>query len=759
MSRYQQASPLDGIMTASWRPSLVDFGFSAPLTSSRDSRSPLPLIGQNISHYHIVTKLGEGGMGAVYRAQDLTLGRDVALKFLPAGMAADHQARKRLVKEAQAASRLNHPNIATIYEVNESEETPFIAMELVPGESLKQILQRGALAPSQLLDIARQVAEGLHEAHRAGVYHRDIKPANIMLDSRARPKILDFGLAILTGRERAAGETEETFVTRASAQNTTGGTVPYMSPEQLRGEPADARSDVFSFGVMLYECLAGRLPFRGETSIDILHSILREPHAPLRNVLPDLPAEWEQLVDRCLVKSVEHRCASMEEVLDSLRRAASPVVRQEKSLAVLYFANLSGDKEDEYFRDGMTEDVITELSKIKELRLFPRSAVLAFRDKPLPATQIGQQLGAAYVLDGSVRRAGTRLRITAQLAETRTGHSAWAERYDRELKDVFEIQDEIAQNIARALRVMLTEKEKREIEKLPTREVQAYDYYLRGRQFFHRLRRKDLEFARQMFARAIVIDPAYARAFAGVSDCCAFLYMYYEASEDNLREAVSASRRAIELDPESAEAHSSRGLAESLSKNYEEADREFQNAIRLNPQLFEAYYFYGRSCFAQGQHEKAAPLFEKAGQVNHDDFQSLTHSAMCYHVMGREDKSLEQRRASFRRIERHVQLHPDDVRAIYLGAVDLCTLGERDRSLEWAERALAMEPDDCSVLYNVCCTYSLLGEREKAIDCLEKSVRQGFGHKEWIQNDPDLSVLRDHPRFQALMQDLSAGHS
>ena len=302
---------------------------------------------------------------------------------------------------------------------------------------------------------------------------------------------------------------------------------------------------------------------------------------------------------------------------------------------------------------------------------------------------------------------------------------------------------------------MLTEKERREIEKVPTSEVQAYDYYLRGRQFFHQMRRKSLEFARQMFARAIVIDPTYARAFAGVSDCCSFLYMYFDASKDNLREAVSASRRAVELDPESAEGHASRGLAVSLSKNYDEAEREFENGIRLNPELFEAFYFYGRSCFAQAQHEKAAGLFEKAGEVNPDDFQSMSHAAMCRRALGHLDKAREAQHTALRRIERHVQLHPDDVRAIYLGSLALCAAGERDRSLEWVERALAMEPDDSSVLYNVSCGYSLLGETDKAISCLEKAVRQGFGHEEWIQNDPDLDSLRGQPRFRALLQHLS----
>jgi serine/threonine protein kinase/Tfp pilus assembly protein PilF len=722
------------------------------------------LIGQTISHYRIHAKLGEGGMGAVYRAEDLTLGRDVALKFLPADTAADPQARKRLLKEAQAASRLNHPNIATIYEVNATENTPFISMELVIGETLKQTLLHAAPTPAQFVSTARQIAEGLREAHRSGVYHRDIKPGNIMLDSRSRVKILDFGLAELGRHERTLGETEETFATRTSTQNTTGGTVPYMSPEQLRGEPADARSDIFSYGVLLYECLTGRLPFQGETSIDILYAILRAPYTPLRTLVPDADPEWEKLIDRCLAKSPAQRCASMEEVLKTMSRMdvlgrIPSRRRSEKSIAVLYFANLSGNKEDEYFRDGMTEDIITELTKIKELQLLPRSAVLAFRDKPLPAAQIGQQLAAAYVLDGSLRRAGNRLRITAQLAETRSGHSIWAERYDRQLEDVFAIQDEIAQNIARALRVMLSDKEVRDIEKVPTRDVQAYDYYLRGRQVFFQLRRNSLEYARQMFARAIVIDPTYAAAFAGVANCSSFLYMYIEATQDNLREAATASRRAVELDHESAEAHASRGLAEALGKNYQEAEKEFEAATRLNPQLYEAFYFYGRSCFAQGSMEKAAVLFRKASELDPADYQSLVQLEGCLRVLGRKEEARQVSDNAVRVVERHIQLQPGDARALYLGAGMTLLLGDRDRALEWVHRALAIDPEETAVLYNVACTYTHLGKTDEALDLLEKAVRNGFGHKEWIENDPDFIPLRDHPRYRALIQSLSTART
>jgi adenylate cyclase len=404
----------------------------------------------------------------------------------------------------------------------------------------------------------------------------------------------------------------------------------------------------------------------------------------------------------------------------------------------------------------MTEDIITELTKIKELQLLPRSAVLAFRDKPVPASQIGQQLAAAYVLDGSLRRAGNRLRITAQLAETRTGHSVWAERYDRQLEDVFAIQDEIAQSIARALRIVLSDKEKREIEKMPTRDVQAYDYYLRGRQVLLELRHKGLEFARQLFRRAIVIDSNYAAAFAGVANCCSFLYMYFDATGDNLREASTASRRAVELDAESAEAHASRGLAESLSKNYQEAQKEFQTAIALDPKLFEPFYYYARSCFAQGKMEQAADLFKKAAEINPADYQSRIHLGGCLRAVGRAEEARKTSEDAVRVVARHIELYPGDARALYLGAIACWQIGDRKRCREWADRALEIDPDEAAIVYNVACAYALLGEIDEALDLLEKAVRNGFGHKEWVENDPDFVSLREHPRFRALIQSFGA---
>lgn len=712
------------------------------------------MIGKTISHYRITAKLGEGGMGVVYRAEDEKLRRSVALKFLAPELTPDARARQRLLREARVASRLNHPNIATIYEVGEADDTPYIAMEFVEGETLKDILQRGVLDASRLLDIARPIAEGLNEAHQAGVLHRDMKPGNIMIDSKQRLKILDFGLAVLIGRERKPEETAETFATRTVAQWSTGGTVPYMSPEQLSGEKTDARGDIFSFGVLLYECLTGRLPFRGKTSVDIMHAILHQPLTPLADLIPDISPQWERLVGRCLAKDRSKRFRSMQEVLENFPLKAARTTRAEKSVAVLYFENLSSSKDDDYFRDGMTEDVIMELLKIKELRVFPRSAVLAYRDNPVPAPQIGRELDAQYVLEGSLRRAGNRLRITAQLVETRTSHSVWAERYDRQLEDVFEIQDEIAQNIARALRVMLSEKEKRAIQKTPTVNVEAYDYYLRGRQYFYQFRRADFERARKLFIRAYELDSQYAHAYAGVADCRSFTYTWFDASEANLKEANEASHKALELDPDLAEAHVSRGMALSLSKQYDQAQKEFETAIRQNPELFEAYYFYARACFSEGKLEQAGRLLEKACRLRPEDYYAPSLLGLAYVGLERQADAEVAYRRSLQAAERHLELFPEDARALYLGALSLIRTGDRRRGLQWADRALTAEPEEPFVFYNVACTYALVGEVEKAINSLDEAITFGMGQREWFENDPDLNSLRDDPRFQALLERL-----
>jgi len=708
------------------------------------------MIGTEISHYRITEKLGEGGMGSVYRAEDTKLQRAVALKFLPPSLAADPAARKRLLNEARTAGRLNHPNIAGIYEIVDSGDMPFIAMELVEGESLRETLTRGPMPINKLLALAHQIADGLQEAHAAGVLHRDLKPANVMVNARGQVKILDFGLAVFAGRERAPEESHEAFMSRSHAQWSTGGTIPYMPPEQLRGDTTDARGDIFSFGVLLYECLSGRYPFGGDTAIDVMHAILNKPPQPIDEILPDISPAWRRNIERCLAKDPDQRFQTIAELREAFRTSPEPQKRPEKSVAVLFFENLSRQEDDEYFRDGMTEDIITELSNIRGLSVFPRASVLQYRDKHVTPALVAHQLDARYVLSGSLRRAGTRIRVTAQLIETRSGHSLWAERFDRTMEDVFAIQDEIAQSIARTLRVMLTEKEKKAIEKKPTSDVQAYDYYLRGRQFFHQMRRKGFDYAREMFARAIALDPTYARAYAGLADCCSLLFGYWEPTEENLKEADAASRKALQLAPELAEAHVARAVARSLNKQYDDGEAEFKTAIRLDPGCFEAYYFYARASLAQGRLQKAAELFEQAAELRPEDYQAPLLLAAVYEGLGRKSEETAAARRGVRIAEKHLELHPDDARALCLGASALVQMGERARGTEWAERALRIDQDEPITLYNIGCMYSLMGRVEDALDCLERAVENGFRDRAWFDNDSDLELLRGEPRFKAL---------
>jgi len=687
-------------------------------------------------------------MGQVYLATDVKLDRPVALKLLPESLSQDGASRDRLIREAKAASKLNHPNILTIYAEEEADGKDFIVMEYVPGRTLEEIIADGDLAVGPLIGIAVQIADGLVAAHRFGIVHRDIKPANIIMSPDGWAKIMDFGLATLRGG--SALPDASTF----------SGTIAYASPEQLQGKPVDHRTDLWSFGVTLYEMVARRRPFDDGHEAAIAYSIVHESPEPLTQYRTDVPLELFSVVGRCLAKDPDKRYQSSEDLLADLTRLRKALDRASSdtpmrddglpSIAVLPFSNLTNDEEQEYFCEGMAEEIINALTQMKGLHVASRTSSFAYKGKSHDMRAIGRDLSVQTLLEGSVRKAGSRLRITAQLISVDNGYHLWSEKYDREATDVFAIQDEIAENIVKSLRGLLTEDEKRAMTKVPTTDIQAYDYYLRGRQFFHQGRRNTLQFARQMFNRAIDADPGYALAYAGVAECCALLVHWYgDTADTNVTQADKASRKALELDPALADAHAARGFTLWLMNRWDESDRECETAIRLDANLFEAYYFSARACFQRGLHEKAARLFEEACRVR-EDHEARFFAAQTYTALGRTDEATESYRKAFQAVERRMELNPDDVRAVNMGAVSLGRLGERDKALEWGERALQLAPEDSGVRYNVACIFAIEGEIERAIDCLEEALRAGFANQDWVDNDPDLDSLRNEPRFKAL---------
>jgi len=422
------------------------------------------------------------------------------------------------------------------------------------------------------------------------------------------------------------------------------------------------------------------------------------------------------------------------------------------SIAVLSFADLSAERDQEYFCDGIAEEIINSLARVTGLQVASRTSAFAFKGRSEDIRAIGRKLGVSAVLEGSVRKAGNQLRISAQLIDVADGYHLWSESYDRKLEDIFAIQEEIARTIAATLRVSLTQGESDAIGKIPTTDLLAYDYYLRGKQFFYQYKSKGIQFALHMFSQAIERDPRFARAYAGIADCCSFLYMYAGSQPIHRERADAASRKALELEPNSAEAYASRGVALSLQGAYEEAEEAFETATRLDPRLFEAYYFHARVVFARGRLEQAVALYEKASEVNPNDYQAPLLVAQSYADLGRQPEADDARRRGVRIAEAKLRISPDDSRALYMGANGLVALGERELGLEWAERALAIDPEEPMVLYNVACIQSLAGRIEQAMESLERAVKSGLTQRGWVEHDSNLDPLRSHPRYPALLR-------
>ncbi len=701
--------------------------------------------------YDLQHEVGRGGMATVYLARDIRHGRPVAIKVLHPELGLS-LGPERFLREIQIAARLQHPHIVPLYDSGQAGDLLYYVMPFVEGESLRQRLQReGSLPLEEALGITRAVASALDYAHRQQVVHRDIKPENVMLHD-GEAMVTDFGIAKAVS---AAADT----LTRTG---TSVGTPQYMSPEQAGGEAEiDGRSDIYSLATMLYEMLTGGVPFTG-TQQAIMAQLFTSPVPSLRERRNDVSNTLEQVVQRAMAKEPGERyptpaqfaaALGSPEVLTPATSPAAP--KRGKSIAVLPFVNMSADPENEYFTDGVAEEIINALSKVQALHVAARTSAFAFKGKNQDIRKVGEQLGVTTVLEGSVRKAGNRLRVTAQLVNVADGYHLWSERYDRQLDDVFAIQDEISENIVKALRVVLSDKEKRQIEKRPpTENVEAYEFYLRARQYFHQFRRTGIQYARRMYERAIEVDPNFAKAYAGIADCCSFMYMYWDGSKANLEGADSASARALELDPDLAESHASRGFALSLRREYEQARAEFERALELNPKLYEAHYLYARACFQEGRLEDAVRHYQEASRVRPEDYQAVLLMQNPLHGLGRHEEALDALRRGVEVVEHHLELNPDDVRALSLGAAALVQLDQTARAMEWAHRASDLEATDPGVLYNVACVYALGGMSDRAFECLGAAIENGFGHREWLENDTDLDSLRSDPRFQALQQRL-----
>jgi adenylate cyclase len=424
------------------------------------------------------------------------------------------------------------------------------------------------------------------------------------------------------------------------------------------------------------------------------------------------------------------------------------------SIAVLAFSDMSSEKDQEYFCDGIAEEILNNLTQIKGLNVAARTSSFAFKGKSEDIRIIGRKLGVDAVLEGSIRKSGTRLRISAQLINVADGYHLWSERYDRRLKDIFVIQEEIAHSIVQSLEVELSDSEKLLLKKIPTKNIEAYDFYIRGLQFFYQSKRKSIEYAIEMFSHATDKDPRYAMAYAGLADCYSYLYMYFDSARSNLELAQKMSQVAVDLDSELAEAHTARGFAMSLSQSYREAENEFKIAIQMNPRLFEAYYFYARTCFAMGRLEDAIRLYEQAENVKPEDCQAPSLLAFTCRSMGQRERSEAAYRRTLTKAKKHLELNPDDSRVLYLAATALLELGEREKSIEWAKKSYSLDPMDPYIVYGIACFQCRLGNLKEAMDYFEQSIRAGFTQKEWIVNDIDLDPIRKTPRFQALIKQL-----
>jgi len=707
------------------------------------------MTGQTVSHYKLIDKIGEGGMGVVYKAKDLKLDRSVAIKFLPAHLSSSDENKSRFITEAKSAAALNHQNIMNIFEIDEQNGSMFLVMEYIEGETLKSHisnLQSGSgISYLKATDWVLQIAHGLKTAHDKNIIHRDIKTENIMVTSSGQLKVMDFGLAKLKG---SSGLTKT---------GTSLGTLSYMSPEQAQGVPVDHRSDIWSLGVVFYEMLTGETLFKAEHEAAFLYLIVNEePPAP--SILDrKIPHQIDSVVKKMLEKDPSQRFQKMNEVIKALESAKEEINKSEssvkkKAIAVLPFNNISSDKENEYFGDGLTEELTANLSRLKEMRVISRTTTMQYKGTKKDIKIIGRELGARYIMEGSVRKFQDDLRITAQLIDVENDEQLWAETFKGKLADIFDIQEKVSKQIVDALMVKLTPTEKVELTKRPTLNVEAFDYNLRARNFLYKQSKNNIQFAIQFFEKAIALDSRYAEAYAGMAEAYALRYAYFERKDAWLDKALELSLKAIMYDSTLSEAYAALALSYLFKGTYDEALAAVQKALTIEPNNFFGYWILSRIyCMTDRDSEAIEPL-KKVIKLNPDFYTAYSDLRMIYERLKDETNHDELLNKTLQFYDRYLEQNPDDGRARIFHAQTLVIAGKIDEAKKETNIALELSPNDNVMLYNAACVYSRINEKKLAIDILRNIMASGFEHYDWIKRDPDLENLHKEPEYIELMK-------